>query len=150
MAQAKELNRRSFIVKSGAIVAGASLCSGCSLFTRQAKPDVQTTATAGVITLTKGDVAKLNKPGGTLRVVSPDGFTRIFMLRGQKGELTALSMACTHWGSDVDYVPEKNHFICQSHGSLFGLDGAVLEGPASDALERYEVTETESSIQIKL
>ncbi len=150
MSQAKELNRRSFIVTSSAVVAGASICSGCSIFARQAKPDVQAAASAGLMTLSKVDSAKLKQAGSTLRVATPDGDTRIFVVRGQDGQLTALSMTCTHWGSDVDYVPSKNHLVCPSHGSLFGLDGAVLEGPASDALERYGVKEGDFGIQIKL
>ena len=150
MAQAKELNRRSFIATSGAVVAGATLCSGCSIFTRQAKPDVETAATAGVMTLSKADAGKLAQEGSTLRVASPDGETRIFLVRAQSGELTALSMMCTHWGSDVNFVPGKNHLVCPSHGSRFGLDGAVLEGPAGDPLTRYSVEENASGISIKL
>ena len=150
MAEAKELNRRSFMVKSGAVVAGATVCSGCSLFTRQAKPDVQTAATAGVMTLSQEDSAKVAEPGTTLRLASPDGETRIFLVRGQNGQLTALSMVCTHWGSDVDYLPGKEHLVCPSHGSRFGLDGRVLEGPAGDALTRYAVDESESVIKITL
>ena len=150
MSQSNAGNRRSFILTSGAVLAGATVCSGCSIFTSQAKPDVQATAKAGVITLSDTDTAKLKENGSTLRVVSPDGDTRIFVVRGQDGQLTALSMICTHWGSDVNYVADKNHLVCPSHGSLFGLDGSVLEGPAGDPLDRYKVEEGQAGITISL
>jgi Rieske Fe-S protein len=150
MTRSKNMDRRSFIATSSALVAGATLCSGCSLFTTQAKPDHQAVAKSGVMQLPKEAVAALSAPGSTMRVTSPDGASRVFLVRGKDGTLVALSMACTHWGSDVDYHKEKNEFECPSHGSRFGLDGGVLEGPAGDPLTRYAVTESPQGISVKL
>ena len=150
MKRRQEVNRRSFMATSSAIVAGATLCSGCSIFTTQAKPDVQRAVTQGVVALTSEEAAKVAQPGNTLRVVTPDGSTRIFLVRGKEGQLTALSMVCTHWGSDVNFEEAKGHLVCPSHGSRFGLDGAVIEGPAGDPLDRYKVEESEVGIKIVL
>jgi cytochrome b6-f complex iron-sulfur subunit len=150
MTRSKNMDRRSFMATSGAFVAGATLCSGCSLFTTQAKPDHHAVAKSGVMQLPKEAGAKLLAPGSTLRVTTPDGSSRVFLVRGKDGVLVALSMACTHWGSDVDYLKDKNQFECPSHGSRFGLDGAVLEGPAGDPLTRYAVTEGPQGISVTL
>jgi 3-phenylpropionate/trans-cinnamate dioxygenase ferredoxin subunit len=40
--------------------------------------------------------------------------------------------------------------MCQCHGSRFDITtGAVINGPATDALTTYEVHEVEGSIQIR-
>jgi 3-phenylpropionate/trans-cinnamate dioxygenase ferredoxin component len=40
--------------------------------------------------------------------------------------------------------------MCQCHGSLFDITtGAVINGPATNALEVYEVQESEGSIRIR-
>jgi 3-phenylpropionate/trans-cinnamate dioxygenase ferredoxin component len=41
--------------------------------------------------------------------------------------------------------------MCQCHGSRFDIaTGAVINGPASEALRVYDVQETEGSIQIRV
>lgn len=46
------------------------------------------------------------------------------------GGYRALSSVCTHLGCITRYVPDENVIACPCHGSRFGLDGEVLEGPA--------------------
>ena len=55
------------------------------------------------------------------------------------GRVTAFSPACTHLGCLYRWQPAAHEFVCPCHGSRFAIDGAVLAGPASRPLDRYEV-----------
>jgi nitrite reductase/ring-hydroxylating ferredoxin subunit len=56
--------------------------------------------------------------------------------RDDDGGLHQLSARCTHLGCIVAWNPAARTWDCPCHGSRFGRDGAVLEGPAVDPLER--------------
>lgn len=49
----------------------------------------------------------------------------------------ALDLTCPHLGCTVAATPRG--FTCPCHGSRFGSDGALLEGPATRPLRRLEV-----------
>ena len=83
-----------------------------------------------------------------VRVASADGNERILVLRKEDGALVALSMTCTHWGSDVSYEGVSKELVCPTHGSRFDLQGAVVEGPADDPLEQYSVQESDTVVVI--
>ncbi|MFN4144373.1 MAG: ubiquinol-cytochrome c reductase iron-sulfur subunit [Runella sp.] len=51
----------------------------------------------------------------------------------------ALSRACTHQGTTVEFRLAQNDFFCNNHGSRFGTNGAVLTGPATTGLRVYRV-----------
>ena len=88
------------------------------------------------------DVAALVNVGDALATTSkgPDGFT-IMLTRLSATEFAALSMRCTHESCIVDDTPQQNGPItCFCHGSRFGLDGAVINGPAAAPLKRYAAT----------
>lgn len=50
----------------------------------------------------------------------------------------ALSKACTHAGTTVQYRSAENDIFCANHGSEFSLTGAVEEGPAVASLKAYK------------
>ena len=49
----------------------------------------------------------------------------------------AVSLSCTHLGCMV--AQAGGGFACPCHGSRFGSDGRVLNGPALNPLARYEL-----------
>ena len=57
------------------------------------------------------------------------------LFRDDDGELHAVSAVCTHMGCLVDFNGEERTWDCPCHGSRFGLDGAVIHGPAKRGLE---------------
>ena len=143
------VDRRSFIGISSAAFLGAGLCSGCAMFTSQATPD-QSALNADVVVLNPQNVQKLAKSGGIVRVTSIDESVRIIVVRRASGDLVALDMACTHWGTDVDFDVKRQELLCSTHGSRFGLTGKVLEGPADDPLGTYRVEEVAGKITLYL
>ncbi|GAB4504886.1 MAG: hypothetical protein Fur0043_18810 [Anaerolineales bacterium] len=76
----------------------------------------------------------------------PPGSSPIFrtdipaVIYNTEGIFTAYSLTCTHLGCMVE--TDGQGFTCPCHGSRFGADGAVLQGPARLPLRplRVEVT----------
>jgi nitrite reductase/ring-hydroxylating ferredoxin subunit len=58
------------------------------------------------------------------------------LIHGETG-YTALSLTCPHLGCTVEEKPDG--LICPCHGSRFDADGAVLRGPARQALRSLRV-----------
>lgn len=64
------------------------------------------------------------------------------------GAFLAVSAACTHAGSTIQYVSGSNSFRCPNHGATFNNTGAVTGGPASRSLAQYNTTLTGTSLRI--
>ena len=86
-------------------------------------------------------VDRLRKRGGSSalrpgegRVVG-SGLGQRAVYRDQDGELHSLSARCTHLGCIVGFNTAERTWDCPCHGSRFGLDGEVIEGPAVNPLE---------------
>jgi glycine/D-amino acid oxidase-like deaminating enzyme/nitrite reductase/ring-hydroxylating ferredoxin subunit len=54
----------------------------------------------------------------------------------EDGTAHAVSPTCTHLGCLVAFNRAEKAWECPCHGSRFGLDGAVLQGPATRPLKR--------------
>jgi Rieske Fe-S protein len=61
--------------------------------------------------------------------------------RDDEGILHAVSARCTHLGCIVKWNEGARTWDCPCHGSRFGPDGAVLNGPATQPLEPREAPE---------
>jgi glycine/D-amino acid oxidase-like deaminating enzyme/nitrite reductase/ring-hydroxylating ferredoxin subunit len=60
---------------------------------------------------------------------------RVAAYRDLNGVLHAVSPVCTHLGCRVRFNEAEISWDCPCHGSRFGIEGEVLEGPAVRALE---------------
>lgn len=50
------------------------------------------------------------------------------------GSINAVSALCTHAGCEVEWNKGEKTWDCPCHGSVFGPDGSVLNGPAEAPL----------------
>lgn len=74
---------------------------------------------------------------------------RIIVAKTVAGAYVALSSACTHQGTTVEFQPGTNEFRCPNHGSLFNTSGTATQGPAVGALKSYTVSQTGSVLRIR-
>ena len=144
--------RRGFLkgTTAGAGVAAASLCTGCSVFLKRATPDLRFPGGTEVVRVSLAEHPVLADSHGVAHLVSEDERIRVVVIRDAAGALIALSMECTHWGSDVRYRPDEGRLVCPSHGSAFDLQGQVVDGPADEPLRRYPVAERDGVIEVTL
>ncbi|MET9963491.1 FAD-dependent oxidoreductase [Streptomyces sp. NPDC006326] len=59
--------------------------------------------------------------------------------RDDEGRLHAVSATCTHLGCLVSFNDAERTWECPCHGSRFGIDGEVLQGPALRPLDRPDI-----------
>ena len=76
-------------------------------------------------------------PPGQGRVVR-DGLGKTGVYRDDDGALHAVSLRCTHLGCLLHFNDAEPSWDCPCHGSRFDVDGNVLEGPATQPLERRD------------
>lgn len=62
---------------------------------------------------------------------------RAWLMRDNRG-IYAVSATCTHLGCTIQ--GEEDKFACPCHGSQFDFSGRVLQGPATAALDHFQVS----------
>jgi cytochrome b6-f complex iron-sulfur subunit len=72
----------------------------------------------------------------------------ILVARTNAGAFLAVSAACTHQGTNVNYNAANNNFVCPSHFSEFSSSGMVTLGPATTNLKSYNTSLTNSTLRI--
>jgi glycine/D-amino acid oxidase-like deaminating enzyme/nitrite reductase/ring-hydroxylating ferredoxin subunit len=81
---------------------------------------------------------------GEGRIVEIDG-RKHAIYRGEDRLLTVLSPVCPHMKCHVAWNAADSTWDCPCHGSRFGTDGRVLEGPALQALARVDLPATQAA-----
>lgn len=56
--------------------------------------------------------------------------------RDPEGNIHLVDTTCTHMGCEVKWNEAERTWDCPCHGSRFGYDGSVIEGPATENLPR--------------
>ncbi len=72
----------------------------------------------------------------------------IIIGRTTTGSFIAVSAACTHQGTILQYVSATNSFFCNNHGSNFNSTGDATNGPATKSLTVYATTLTGASLRV--
>ena len=78
----------------------------------------------------------------------------VYLRRTKPGakEVQAIHVVCPHAGCFVNYLPEKNHYLCPCHNSTFAPDGAIQDAksPSPRALDTLEARVNEDgSVWVK-
>ena len=136
------MDRKEFLVTlgKGAAVAGLVYCVGCA----SNNTDVPTAPRNVDMTLdlTQSANSALTNVGGSL---VNNG---IIIGRTGSTSFVAVSAACTHQGTTIQFQLNNNRFYCNNHGSTYALDGTVTNGPATRALVKYNTTFNGNSLRI--
>ncbi len=119
----------------------------------RAESGIAVTVSALTLTLGRPDTRGLDANGGAI-VVAAAGAVVV----NDGGTLRAYSVVCPHTGCDIDRVepaPADSgrsgpEIVCPCHGARFGLDGAVLQGPARKPLTPLAVTRTPTGAVVAL
>jgi nitrite reductase/ring-hydroxylating ferredoxin subunit len=99
------------------------------------------------VELTSGWIRPLLHSGGGAPPAEGEGVVRqdgvgVPTATSQDGDVVRrVSAVCTHLGGIVRWNDAERSWDCPLHGSRFGPDGAVLEGPATCGLRNREVAE---------
>jgi cytochrome b6-f complex iron-sulfur subunit len=72
----------------------------------------------------------------------------IVVARTNTGTFLAVSAACTHAGTNVNYNASSNNFVCPNHGAKFSSNGSVTQGPATKNLTVYNTTLTGTTLRV--
>lgn len=60
----------------------------------------------------------------------------------------ALSLICTHQGCTVGFDSVATGFKCPCHGSEYNINGVVTQGPAPQALTKYNISITNNVLTV--
>lgn len=137
------MNRKEFFSRVG-FGAAAALLPACvaGLATSCSSEGGNTTAPTSVDFILDISTGSLATDGGFL--VS----NKIVVARVNATTFLAVSAACTHEGTNVNYINSSNSFHCPNHGANFSSAGTHLNGPGSGNLQQYNVTLSGNSLRI--
>ena len=144
------MDRKDFLTALGyssGVLLFTSCMAGCSKSTGSTSPANTPPAPPQAVNfnldLTLPANSALNTPGGYIYS------NNIIVAKTAAGPIIAVSQACTHQGTSVQYVNDKDQFYCPNHGSMFSAAGAVLLGPAGSPLKQYTVTVAGNIVTVK-
>jgi cytochrome b6-f complex iron-sulfur subunit len=130
-------SRRDFL-RSMIVFAGVVAVTAAFSLIGQSRASLPTATTTG---LPAGAVANTSRvqSGSPVYFDYPSGYPNI-LLKKNDGSFIALSMLCTHVCCQLTYDSNGNQLYCQCHGSLFDLNGNVVQGPAVIPLPNVQIT----------
>jgi cytochrome b6-f complex iron-sulfur subunit len=150
MARARErpkglpsVKRREFVVQACQVASLATLgsilqgCGGSPSSPSSSAPSLATvngSAANGVVTVSVDAGSPLATVGGAALVQSPAG--NFLVSRAAQDSFVALTAVCTHEQCTVTGF-QSSRYVCPCHGSQYSTSGAVLQGPASRALQTF-------------
>lgn len=138
------VGRRAVFAGAGVVAVGAvAACSGGGTTTDDAGGQQEAgDAPQGAPGTALGPASEVPVGGG--KIYSDQ---QIVVTQPAAGQYTGLSSVCPHQGCAVATVAD-GQIVCPCHDSRFGLDGAVVKGPAQQPLQQRPVTVADGSITL--
>jgi cytochrome b6-f complex iron-sulfur subunit len=136
-----DLPRREFLSQAtlAAVSAVLAACSGGGggvFAPGSANPEPGAGTAGGTLNVTLASFPALGSAGGIAAVGSVGG-KPVAVVRTGDTSYMALSRICTHAGCEISIA--SGGFSCPCHGSRFNASGAATQGPAQQALQRFNV-----------
>ena len=101
-------------------------------------------------TLLKGRISKPEEFSsintGEAKIVNIKG-VETAVYKDEKGNIHAVSAACTHMGCIISWNNAEKSWDCPCHGSRFNFDGEVIQSPAAKNLEKKKIQEDSTSVK---
>ena len=110
-------------------------------------PVVTGTSASGVITVAVGADSPLATVGGAALVQASAGM--FLTVRTGQDTVNAMTAVCTHESCTVTGFANQA-FVCPCHGSQYSTSGAVVNGPATRSLQRFNTVFTNNVLTITL
>jgi Rieske Fe-S protein len=104
----------------------------------------------GRIGIDVSDLSDYNPTKVAGSLIGSDGMP-VLITRRSSTDYRALSTYCPHAGCQVETTSLQGGDIpCLCHGSLFGLDGSLHQGPATTSLKIYDSIYVGAANQIRI
>jgi Rieske Fe-S protein len=81
---------------------------------------------------------ELEAVGGQAAVDVDDALLHVLVVHEQPDCYIAVWRVCTHGACEVSWDTTEANVVCPCHESRFDIDGAVLQGPATEPLAAFE------------
>ncbi|MFY7911299.1 MAG: ubiquinol-cytochrome c reductase iron-sulfur subunit [Emticicia sp.] len=164
--ETSQLSRGQFLkqlgLSSAALMSFYCLGTGLTSCSSSSEDPAPTTTTGGGTNTNSGVTGAItgaidftldltNANFSKLKTVGEFTYVGDIIIANAKGTFVALSKACTHQGTAVNYRSGTNDFFCPNHGSIFRTDGTVQKDPATRALTVYktELLNSNNSLRVK-
>ncbi|MFO7826919.1 MAG: Rieske (2Fe-2S) protein [Cyclobacterium sp.] len=147
--------RRDFLNRAGSLsimsLFGAAFFTGCSNEEDMLPDNDQQENEDGILVNNQQVTIDLAKNEGLL---ASGGWMLIrearLLVVNLDNQYSALTSVCTHSQCDRNWTFGNQVFTCTCHGSRFDTQGGVINGPATQPLTSYAVTEENGNLIISL
>jgi Rieske Fe-S protein len=148
-------SRRDFCAHAISLVTVASLIEGCGGGGNPAGPSgggnvpqlqrINASVAGDTVTVNNVNGTALANVGGAALVEA--GGNNILVIQTAQGSFSAFTAVCTHEQNVITGF-QSNTFVCPAHGSQFNTSGAVVQGPATRQLTRFNTQFTNNVLTI--
>ena len=150
-------SRREFCAHAISLATVASLIEGCGGKGNPAGPGGggggSVTSLTTVAGSTAGSTVTVSNVSGTAlasvgsAALVQAGSNNILVARTGQDAFSAFTAICTHEGCVISGF-QSGAFVCPCHGSQYNASGAVQQGPATRALQRFTTQFTNNVLTI--